>query len=92
MEIQANHFASFLLMSSDCFSKVYLECRDKLGIPPRHFPKIYVDNQPVNLQDYYGILDGISRKFIVSQQVVEIRLSQMGLIIDNRPNNTFSFI
>ncbi len=92
MEIQANHFASFLLMPSDCFSKVYLECRDKLGIPPRHFPKIYVDNQPVNLQDYYGILDGISRKFIVSQQVVEIRLSQMGLIIDNRPNNTFSFI
>ena len=92
MEIQANRFASFLLMPSDCFSKVYLECRNKLGIPPRYYPKIYVDKQPVNLQDYYGMLDGISRKFNVSQQVVEIRLSQMNLIIDNRPHNTLSFL
>lgn len=91
MEIQANRFASFLLMPSNCFSKVYLECRNKLGIPPRYYPKIYVDKQPVNLQDYYGMLDGISRKFNVSQQVVEIRLSQMNLIIDNRPHNTLSF-
>lgn len=92
MEIQANRFASFLLMPSDHFFKVYLEYRDKLGIPPRHYPKIYVDKQPVNLKDYYGILDGISRKFNVSQQVVEIRLSQTGLIIDNRPHNTLSFL
>ena len=91
MEIQANRFASFLLMPSNCFSKVYLECRNKLGILPRYYPKIYVDKQPVNLQDYYGMLDGISRKFNVSQQVVEIRLSQMNLIIDNRPHNTLSF-
>lgn len=92
MEIQANIFASYLLMPTSHFSTIFLNCRKQLGIPQRYYPKIYVDNQPVNLKDYYGIIEGISRAFKVSQQVVEIRMDQLGLIIDNRPYHTLSFL
>lgn len=84
MEIQANQFASFLLMPSACFSMAYLDYRQNLHIPQRHYPRMYVDDQSVNLKDYHGILDKISRKFNVSQQVVERRLFLMNIIIDNR--------
>ena len=92
MEIQANIFASYLLMPTSQFSTVFLNCRKQLGIPQRHYPKIYVDNQPVNLNDYYGIIESVSKAFKVSHQVVEIRMSHLGLIIDNRANHTISFL
>ncbi len=45
---------------------------------------IYVDNQDCNLQDYSQLLSRLCRKFEVSRQALEIRLSQLGMIDDHR--------
>lgn len=83
IEIQANLFASFLLMPKEGFAQYYLGTLNYLRIK-KNYPKIYVDNQPVNLRDYYDVLRLISEKFQVSKRMVEVRISKMGLLIDKR--------
>lgn len=83
LEIQANLFASFLLMPKEGFAQFYLGALQHLRIM-KNYPKIYVDNQPVNLRDYYDVLRLISEQFHVSKRMVEVRISKMGLLIDKR--------
>ena len=84
METQANIFASYLLMPSRSFIDAFIRCRDFLGISKTNYPKIYIDDQKVNKEDYYNVLYILARFFRVSKQVVEIRLLNLGLIIDKR--------
>lgn len=83
IEIQANLFASFLLMPKKGFVQYYLGTLQNLGIK-KNFPKFYVDNQPVNQRDFYNLLRLISDQFCISKRMVEVRLSKMGLLIDKR--------
>lgn len=91
MEIQANLFASFLLMPKLLFFERYIRAYDCIGIPKRIFPRVYVDDQSVNKRDYYRLLDMLSKIFGVSKEVVEIRLKKYNLLDDHRTRNTYSF-
>lgn len=84
MESQANLFASSLLMPKNLFLYKYKEAYDLLAIPKRFFPRVYVDNQSVNLGDYYSLVDCLSKFFHVSHQAIEIKLRNLNLIIDKR--------
>lgn len=90
MEIQANLFASFLLMPNVLFFGQYIKAYERIGIPKRIYPRIYVDDQSVNKKDYYHLLDMLSRIFGVSKEVVEIRLKRYNLLDDNRAHHTYS--
>ncbi len=86
IEIQANCFASYFLMPKTKFIERYIRAYKHIGIPKRIFPKVYVDDQPVNLKDFNDLLTHIGKVFGVSKQTVEIRLNEMGLIEDCRNN------
>lgn len=86
VEIQANCFASYFLMPYKLFLERYIRAYEYIGIPKRIFPKIYVDDQPVNIKDFNDLISFIAKVFCVSRQTVEIRLRQLNLIDDNRKN------
>lgn len=84
LEIQANYFASYLLMPRNLFIERYIRVYKRLGIPERIFPQLYVDDQQVNLKDYDDLLVHLSKMFGVSKQVIDIRLREYNLIVDER--------
>lgn len=92
IEIQANYFASFFLMPNRLFCERYFRAYDYIGIPKRIFPKIYVDDQPVNIKDFNDLLSFISKVFGVSKQTVEIRLKDFKLIEDCRKHCSDSLL
>lgn len=90
VEIQANCFASYFLMPYKLFLERYIRAYEYIGIPKRIFPKIYVDDQSVNIKDFNDLISFIAKVFCVSKQTVEIRLRQLNLIDDNRKNISMS--
>ena len=92
LEIQANKFASYFLMPNRLFCERYFRAYDYIGIPKRIFPKIYVDDQPVNVKDFNDLLSFISKVFGVSKQTVEIRLRNLKLIEDYRKHCSDSLL
>ena len=86
IEIQANCFASYFLMPKKLFLERYIRGYELIGIPKRIFPKIYVDDQPVNIKDFNDLITYIAKVFCVSKQTVEIRLRKLKLIEDHRRN------
>lgn len=86
VEIQANCFASYFLMPYKLFLERYIRAYEYIGIPKRIFPKIYVNDHPVNIKDFNDLISFIAKVFCVSKQTVEIRLIQLNLIDDNRKN------
>lgn len=91
MEVQANLFAAMLLMPKPIFIGVYLQFYDQLEIPKKNYPKIYVDNQDVNMEDFNNLIELLSNKFFVSKEAVEYRMAHFGLIEDHRKDSVFSF-
>lgn len=78
IEWQANRFASFLLIPEQNL-KVHLILKQmQLGIN-RH-GHIYLDNQPINLQDYHQIMDYLKLQFNTTKTTVLYRLQELGLI------------
>lgn len=82
LETQANYLASCILIPKlhliEIFNKFTSDFKNK------GFGKVYIDNQPCNLQPYLILLKRLSLHFVVSKQVMEIRLKDLNLINDCR--------
>ena len=82
MEIQANLFASYLLLPQVPFVNEVARLFKEHSITTGH---LYLDYQPCNKHDVYTILDALSKKFNVSKEAVKMRLQNDGLLkIDDR--------
>lgn len=82
MEIQANLFASYLLIPQVPFFNEVTRLFKELSITTG---RLYLDYQPCNQLDVYTVLGAISQKFNVSKETAKIRLlNENLLIIDNR--------
>ncbi len=86
LEVQANAFASELILPEHIFRKAVQVARDRADIRDRSHGYIYVDNQPCNIEPYDHLLTDISDYFEVSKQAIEIKLLRMGLLTDARQN------
>ncbi|MBL1436691.1 MAG: ImmA/IrrE family metallo-endopeptidase [Rhodobacteraceae bacterium] len=84
LEIQANIFASELLLPTQIFQVKIDESREFLGIKDRGHGYIFVDNQPCNYTPYNDLLIQLSLFFKVSKQAIQIKLMRMKLLTDNR--------
>ncbi len=84
LEIQANTFASYLLMPNRVFLFKLAEYCKTLGIHIRDPAQIFVDDQPSNYRPYGTLLAYLSEYFCVSKQAVGIRLNSMKLLNDQR--------
>ncbi|MGU3625925.1 ImmA/IrrE family metallo-endopeptidase [Comamonas sp. C24C] len=84
MEIQANYFASCLLMPREKFRKAFYEQLQTRGVQNKGFGPLFVDMQECNLKNYYGVTAQLMTQFGVSRAAVTIRLAGMGLINDAR--------
>lgn len=82
MEIQANLFASYLLIPQLLFVNEVARLFKELSISTG---RLYLDHQPCNKHDVYTVLGALSKKFNVSIEAVKMRLlNEKLLIIDNR--------
>jgi len=86
LEVQANAFASELILPEHIFRKAVGVARDRADIRDRSHGYIYVDNQPCNIEPYDQLLTEISDYFEVSKQAIEIKLLRKGLLTDARQN------
>ena len=84
LEIQANKFASYLLLPDLIFLITTDEYKKNLDIRDRGHGYIFVDDQPCNNGPYKQLLRDLSSYFEVSKQAIEIRLKNMGLLTDQR--------
>ena len=94
LEIQANMFASDLLLPRKQFFRKVEEFRSLLDITDRGHGYIYVDDQPCNLQDYYKLLTFLKMEFGVSKQAIEVKLKRLGMLNDqrNKIGSPFNFV
>lgn len=76
LEVQANLFASSLLLPKTIFLTEFARRMSNLGIRP----PLYKDHQRVNIRDCYAVCSYLRSFFQVSIQVVEIRLTELNLL------------
>lgn len=82
MEMQANLFASYLLIPQVPFLNEVARLFKERSITTG---RLYLDHQPCNKHDVYTILGALSLKFNVSKEAAKMRLLNEGLlIIDNK--------
>lgn len=79
MEIQANFFASSLLMPIIPMLVEFINIKKTLGIAQSY---IRLDDQPINLKNFNIIVSRISERFGVSLQVVKYKMYKLELIKD----------
>ena len=82
MEIQANYFASKLLMPLKPFIRESYSIIQKLGIVNRGQGPLYVDHQPSNRHNLDQVLMHLSDHFDVSRLAAKYRLRNVGLLND----------
>lgn len=92
LEIQANKFASHLLMPDTAFRMKVREIRKTLDMRNRGYGDVYVDDQPGNQQAYWELLNRLSTHFNVSKQAVELRLKNTIGVTDKRTRGGWSSI
>jgi Zn-dependent peptidase ImmA (M78 family) len=84
MEIQANMFASLLLLPERPLRKIvrdyFIEIRNYKG-------RLHLDNQPINRQLTYALLGKIKEKLGVSNDVGKYRLISLNLLEDKTDNS-----
>ncbi len=90
LEVQANIFASCLLLPKNYFIGKIYEIKEQLNIKNKGFGEIYVDNQRCNLTDYHELLSCLSQYFGVSKQAIEIKLKKLNLLNDARKNTKYN--
>lgn len=77
LEVQANCFASYLLMPQKrfyfCVAQLFKEKSITTG-------RLYLDNQPCNISDVRYILGKLSEEFNVSKEAAKMRLINEGLL------------
>lgn len=82
MEMQANFFASYLLMPQSRFMNEIYRLFTKFSITRG---RLYLDHQSCNQRDVNVILGTLSSRFNVSKEAAKMRLLNAGLlIIENR--------
>lgn len=79
LEIQANLFASYLLLPENILLKVMNGIFNEYNI---HRKCLYLDNQPVNQKEVFEILYKLSDFFQVSMESLKIRLMKLNLLVD----------
>ena len=79
METQANKFASYLLLPEKLFIREVDMLFKKHNITKG---KLYLDNQPCNINNFNMISSHISRKFNISKAVVKYRMLENSLLIE----------
>jgi len=84
LECQANIFASELLLPAQKLVERIEECRKLLDIRDKGHGHIFVDDQPCNCGPYGILLSDLSSYFEVSMQVIEIKLTKMNMLNDQR--------
>ena len=82
LEIQANKFASLLLLPREAFAIKYT-CLHYELFQGRKFPFLHVDKQQCNQRDYNYIVGSISNSFCVSKEVIKNRLLKMEVLTWN---------
>lgn len=85
LELQANKFASYLLLPEGIFRLAVSKFRDYLGMRDIGFGYIFVDGQADNYRDYLKLLAALSSYFNVSKQAIENRLKGLNMVNDKRP-------
>jgi Zn-dependent peptidase ImmA (M78 family) len=83
IEWQANSFASSFLMPRTTFRMALAKVQQSMGIS-RNLGMVFLDNQGVNLKDFYTLKEQLGNIFKVSKSVVEYRLESLGLLNDQR--------
>lgn len=86
LEIQANHFAAFLLMPQNPLINIYMEVKSKLNYPLES--PLKMDDNATSIHDCKIMFSVLSKYFEVSKQVAMIRLLDEKLI-DVGVNNPF---
>ena len=78
MEIQANTFASLLLIPEDKLVVEYYKLFKEKGV--RNYPYLRIDSQPCNIQLYYWFTANLASRFKVSKTAIEKRLQKLGYL------------
>ena len=89
LEIQANLFASYLLLPEQILRPKMMSIFKEYRI---HRMQLYLDHQPVNRKEVYDILYKASEIFKVSVQTLKIRLIKLDLLIDDSDKSLGTFI
>ena len=79
LEIQANLFASYLLVPEAPLYNLYMEVKRKLNI--NDYAPLYLDEQPCNKEDCYKMFYVLSKIFNVSKEVIKYRLKNENLLL-----------
>jgi Zn-dependent peptidase ImmA (M78 family) len=89
LEIQANLFASYLLLPENILiprmQSIFTEYRI-------HRKQLYLDRQPVNQREVFEILNKLSREFESSIEAIRLRLLKLNLLIDDSDNSLKTLI
>lgn len=85
LEIQANTFASFLLIPKAPLINYYMEIKRNLGI--NDDVPLYLDNQPCNKKDCLKMFYALSKIFNVSKEAIMYRLINSKLLKINKSFN-----
>ena len=78
MEIQANSFASQLLIPEDKLMVEYCKLFLEKGV--RNFPNLRIDSQPCNIELLYWFTGRLASCFNVSKMAIEKRLQKLGFL------------
>ena len=90
MEIQANLFASYLLIPQIPFVNEIIRLFKEFSITTG---RLYLDHQPCNKRDVHAILRVISLKFNVSIEAAKMRLiNEKLLLIDNKQPQRIDYL
>ena len=81
IEIQANMFASKLLIPDIPCKEYYNQLHRSLHLP--NYPMLYLDSQKCNINNYRYITGNIAEKFGVSKEVVKCKLSEFNYFKTN---------
>lgn len=87
LEWQANRFSNAIITPRATFINALIEVQKSLDIH-KNVGHIYLDDQPVNFQDFQQILEKLKNIYHVSKKNIEVRLNELGLLIDVRGKNT----
>lgn len=84
LELQANVFASCLLLPRDPFLKDFHLLVKRLELGNKGFGVLFLDNQQCNLENFYRITNALKDKYQVSRESIALRLVKLGVLRDCR--------
>lgn len=92
IEWQANEFASAFIMPADSFIRKLIEVQTDLGINKVKVGHIYLDDQPINRDDFIKITAYLTTHFNTTYESVKYRLQSLNLITYNRKEDSYNLL